>query len=134
LGIWEYNKVRRYIVERLNWRLSLQTHLIRMIGLFTKMPYIPKPGEPLLSYNLATIAYKRPESMLELLKKAVNIALDKKINFVHVTIDPSCPLAPILSKFRYQTRMKLHVLAKPIGKVKISQSRERKIYLDVAEL
>jgi len=134
LGIWEYDKVRRYIVERLNWRMSLQTYLIRMIGLFTKMPYIPKPGEPLLSYNLATVAYRKPESMVELLKKAVNNALDNKINFIHVTIDPSSSLSTILSRFRYQTRMKLHVLAKPIGQVKVSQSGERKIYLDVAEL
>jgi len=134
LGIWEYDKVRRYIVERLNWRLSLQTYLIRLIGLFTRMPYIPKHGEPLLSYNLATVAYKKPESMLELLKKAFNTALDNKINFIHVTIDPSSPLNTILSRFRYQTRMKLHVLTKPVGQVKMAHSRERKIYVDVAEL
>jgi GNAT superfamily N-acetyltransferase len=134
LGIWEYDKVRKYIVERLNWRMNLQTNLIKMIGLFTKMPYVPKPGEALLSYNLATIAYKKPESMLELLKKAVNIALDNKINFIHVTTDPSSPLDPLLLRFRYQTRMKLYFLAKPIGQVKMLQSRESKIYLDVAEL
>jgi len=121
-------------VEKLNWRLSLQTYLIRIIGLFTRTPYIPKPSEPLLSYNLATAAYKRPESMLELLKKAVNIALDNKINFIHVTIDPSCPLATALSQFRFQTQMKLHVLTKPLKQQRFSNSRERKIYVDVAEM
>jgi GNAT superfamily N-acetyltransferase len=134
LGVWEYDKVRRYIVEKLNWRLNLQTSLIRIIGLFTRMPYIPRPGEPLLSYNLATLAYRKPESMMELLKKAVNIALENKINFIHVTIDPSCPLSTLLSQFRFQTRMKLHFLAKPMGQAKMSQSGERKIYFDVAEL
>jgi GNAT superfamily N-acetyltransferase len=133
LGIWEYDKVRKYIVEKLNWRLSLQTYLIRMIGLFTRMPCIPKPGEPLLSYNLATVAYRKPESMLELLKKAVNIALDNKINFIHVTIDPSCPVATALSQFRYQTRMKIHVLTKPLKRERFP-SGERKIYIDVAEM
>jgi ribosomal protein S18 acetylase RimI-like enzyme len=133
LGIWEYDKVRKYIVEKMNWRLSAQTYLIRLIGLFTRMPYVPKPGEPLLSYNLATAAYKRPESMTELLKKTVNIALENKINFIHVTIDPSCPVATVLSQFRFQTRMKLHVLTKPL-KQKFPHSRERKIYLDVAEM
>jgi GNAT superfamily N-acetyltransferase len=134
LGIWDYDKVRRYIVERLNLRLSLQTYLIRLIGLFVRMPYVPRPGEPLLSYNLATIAYKKPESMLELLKKAVNTALDNKINFIHVTIDPSSPLDTILSRFRYQTRMKLHILAKPLGQVKIARSGERKLYIDATEI
>jgi GNAT superfamily N-acetyltransferase len=133
LGIWEYDRVRKYIVEKLNWRLSLQTYLIRMIGLFTRMPYIPKRGEPLLSYNLATVAYKRPESMLELLKKAVNVALDNKINFIHVTIDPSCPVATTLSQFRFQTRMKLHVLTKPLKQEMSQNPGERKIYVDVAE-
>jgi ribosomal protein S18 acetylase RimI-like enzyme len=134
LGIWEYDKVRKYIVEKLNWRLGLQTHLIRLIGLFTRMPYIPKPGEPLLSYNLATVAYKRPESMRELLKKTVNIALGNEINFIHVTIDPSCPMATVLSQFRFQTRMKLHVLIKPLTQQRFPHSRERKIYIDVAEM
>jgi len=134
LGVWEYDKVRKYIVEKLNWRLKAQTSLIRLIGLFTRMPYIPKPGEPLLSYNLATAAYKRPESMTELLKKTVNIALENKINFIHVTIDPSCPMATVLSQFRFQTRMKLHVLTKPLKQERIPRSRERKIYVDVAEM
>ena len=134
VGVWEYDKVRKYIVEKLNWRLKAQTSLIRLIGLFTRMPYIPKPGEPLLSYNLATAAYKRPESMTELLKKTVNIALENKINFIHVTIDPSCQLATVLRQFRFQTRMKLHVLTKPLKQERFPHSGERKIYVDVAEM
>jgi GNAT superfamily N-acetyltransferase len=134
LGVWEYDKVRKYIVEKLNWRLKAQTSVIRLIGLFTRMPYIPKPGEPLLSYNLATVAYKRPESMTELLKKTVNIALENKINFIHVTIDPLCPMATVLRQFRFQTRMKLHVLTKPLKQERFPHSGERKIYVDVAEM
>ncbi len=134
LGVWEYDKVRKYIVEKLNWRISLQTNLIKLLGLFTKMPYIPKPGEPLLSYNLATLAYKKPESMTELLKKTINTALENKINFIHVSIDPSCPMATVLSQFRYQTRMKMHVLTKPLKQASFPHSRERKIYFDVTEM
>jgi GNAT superfamily N-acetyltransferase len=133
LGIWEYDKVRKYIVEKLNWRMSLQTQMTRLIGLFMRMPYIPKPGEPLLSYNLATIAYRRPESMRELLKKAVNVALDNKINFIHVTIDPSSPISTVISQFRYQTRMKMHVLTKLLKQERFPHSG-RKIYCDVAEM
>lgn len=134
LGIWEYDKIRKYIVEKLNWRLTLQTRLIRIVGLFTKMPYIPKPGEPLLSYNLATLAYKKAESMHELLNKAVNIALDNKVNFIHVTIDSSCPFVSAISSFRYQTKMKLHVLTKPLRQASFPNSGERRIYVDVVEI
>jgi GNAT superfamily N-acetyltransferase len=134
LGIWEYDKIRKYIVEKLNWRLRAQTYVIRLIGLFTKMPYIPKPGEPLLSYNLVTVAYRRPESMTALLKKTINIAVENKINFIHVTIDPSSPMATLLPQFGFQTRMKLHVLTKPLKQARSSHLGENKIYLDVAEL
>lgn len=134
LGVWEYDKVRKYIVEKLNWRLKAQTSLIRLIGLFARMPYVPKPGEPLLSYNLATVAYRRPESMMELLKKTINIALENKINFIHSTIDPSCPMASVLSRFRFQSKMKMHVLTKPLKQKRFGHSGERKIYVDAAEI
>jgi GNAT superfamily N-acetyltransferase len=134
LGLWECDKVRKYIVEKLNWRMSAQKYLIRLIGLFARMPYIPKPGEPLLSYNLATLAYRKPQSMTKLLKKTVNVALENKINFIHVTIDPSCLMATVLSQFRFQTRMKMHVLTKPLKQKTFPHSRESKIYFDVAEM
>jgi hypothetical protein len=134
LRIWEYDKVRKYIVEKLNWTAHAQTYLIRLIGLFTRMPHIPNPGQPLLSYHLTTVAYKKPESMTELLKKTINIALGNNINFIHVTIDPSCPMATVISQFRFQTRMKLHVLTKPLKQERFPHSRERKIYFDVAEI
>jgi hypothetical protein len=98
------------------------------------MPHIPNPGQPLLSYHLTTVAYKKPESMTELLKKTINIALGNNINFIHVTIDPSCPMATVISQFRFQTRMKLHVLTKPLKQERFPHSRERKIYFDVAEI
>jgi len=134
LGIWEYDKVRKYIVEKLNWRLSLQTSLIKMIGIFTRMPYIPKPGEALMSYNLATLAYKKTESMLELFKKAINTALDNKVNFINLTIDPLSSMAAILSQFKFQTRIKLHVFAKSLVQERFPNSWDRKIYVDVAEM
>ena len=134
VGIWEYDKIRKYIVEKMSWKLNLQTRLMKIVGLFAKVPYIPKRGEPLLSYNLATVAYKRPESMLELLKKTVNVAVDNKINFIHVTIDPSCPAAAALSQFRFQTRMKLHVFVKSLKQERFENLGERKMYVDVTEI
>jgi ribosomal protein S18 acetylase RimI-like enzyme len=113
LGYWEYNKVRKYIVQKLNWKLKTQTYLIRMIGLFTKMPQIPKLGEALLSYNLTITGYRNPESLAELIRTVVNIALKNKINFIHVTVDPRNPIAAILWQFTH-TKMKLYFFTKSL--------------------
>jgi GNAT superfamily N-acetyltransferase len=133
LGIWEYDKIRKYIVEKMNWKLNLQTRLMRTVGLFREVPYIPKPGEPLRSYNIATPACNRIESMNQLLKKAVNIALDNSVNFIHATMDPSCPLASAVSSFKYQTTMKLYVLTKFLGQRIFKNSVGRRVYVDVTE-
>jgi hypothetical protein len=129
LGYWNYNRVRRYIVQQLNWKLKAQTYLIRLIGLFTKMPYMPKLGEPFLSYNLTIMAYRNSESLTELIRNIVNIALENKINFIHVTVDPKNPIAAILSQFRH-TKMKLYFFTKSLRQERFTNLGERNLYID----
>jgi len=129
LGYWDYNKVRRYIVQQLNWKLKAQFYLIRLIGLFTKMPYIPKLGEPLLSYYLTIMAYRNPESMAELIRNIVNIALENEINLIHVTVDPKNPIAAVLSQFRH-TRMKVYFFTKSLRQERLPNLGERNLYID----
>jgi hypothetical protein len=107
--------------------------MIRLIGLFTKMPHIPKQGEPLLSYNLTTMAYKNPESMAELIKNVINIALKNKINFVHVTLDPKNPATTVFSQFRH-TEVKLHFFTKSLRQERLPNLGERKLYIDATEM
>jgi GNAT superfamily N-acetyltransferase len=133
LGYWEYNKVRKYIVQKLDWKLNMQTNLMRVIGIFTKMPHIPKLGEPFLSYNLIIMAYKNLESLTELIRKVVNIALENKINFIHATVDPKNPTAAILSQFTH-TKMKLSFFTKSLKQERLPNLRERKLYVDALEM
>jgi len=133
LGYWDYNKIRKYIVQKLNWKLKAQTNMIRLIGLFTKMPHIPKLGEPLLSYNLTTIAYKNSENMAELMKSMINIALKNKIDFINIAIDPSNPTAAVLSQFRH-TEMRLHFFTKLLRQERLPNLGERKLYIDATEM
>jgi len=133
LGYWEYNKVRKYIVQKLNWKLKAQTYLIRVIGLFTKMPHIPKLGEALLSYNLTIMAYRNPENLAELIRKVLNIALKNRINFIHVTVDPKNPIAAILSQFTH-TKMKLYFFTKSLRQERLTNLGERKLYVDALEM
>jgi GNAT superfamily N-acetyltransferase len=133
LGYWNYNKVRRYIVQKLDWKLKVQTYLIRLIGLFTKMPYIPRLGEPLLSYNLTIMAYRNLESLAELIRNIVNIALENKINFIHVTVDPKNPIAAILSSFGH-TKRKLYFFTKSLRQERLPNLGERNLYIDALEM
>jgi hypothetical protein len=133
LGYWNYNKVRRYIVRQLNWKLKAQTYLIRLIGLFTKMPHVPKNGEPLLSYNLTIMAYRSPESLTELIRNIINIALENKINFIHATVDPNNPIAAVLSQFRH-TSHKTYFFTKSLRQERLPNLGERKLYIDATEM
>ena len=133
LGYWDHSKVRRYIVEKMNRTLRIQAYLMRLIGLFAAMPRIPKSGEPLLNYNLTTMACKNSESMTELIKHTVNIALENKVNLIIAAIDPRNPIAANLSQFRH-TEMKLHFFAKSFRQERLPNLGERKLYIDAAEM
>ncbi len=133
LGYWEYDKVRKYIVEKLDWKLKAQTYLIRLAGIFAKVPHIPKLGEPLLSYNLTIMAYRNPENMTELIKNILNIALENKINFIHSTVDPKSSIAAVLSKFAH-TKGKLHFFVKSLKQERLANLREKNIYIDAFEM
>ncbi len=133
LGYWDHSKVRRYTVEKMNRTLRTQAYLMRLIGFFTEMPRIPKPGELLLNYDLVAMAYRNSESMTELIKHTVNIALENKVNLIIAAVDPENPIAANLSQFRH-AEMKLHFFAKSLGEERLPNLGERKLYIDAAEM
>lgn len=133
LGYWDYNKVRKYIVQNFNLRLKAQTLLMRLMGLFTNVPHIPKKGEPLLSYNLTTLAYKDSESITELIKYMVNLALKNEIHFLHIPVDLDSQVAAVLSQFRH-TKVKLLFFIKSLQQKEFPNLRERKLYIDLSEI
>jgi ribosomal protein S18 acetylase RimI-like enzyme len=133
LGYWDYNKVRKYIVQKFNWKLKTQILLMRLMGLFTKMPNIPMQGEPLLSYNLTTLAYKDSESVTELIKHTINLALENGINLLHIPLDPESQTATLLSQFRH-TKVKLHFFIKSLKQKNLPNLGERKLYIDISEI
>ena len=71
--------------------------------------------------------------MMELLKKAVNIALENKINFIHATVDPKDSTAAILSQFTH-TKIKLYFFTKSLKQEILPNLRDRKLYVDVLEM
>jgi hypothetical protein len=79
------------------------------------------------------MAYKKSESLAELVKNVVNIALKNKINFIHATVDPKNPIAAILSRFTH-TKMKLYFFTKSLKQDKSPNLGERKLYVDPLEM
>jgi hypothetical protein len=111
----------------------MQTYLMKLIGLFAKMPRIPKPGELLLNYDLTAMACKNPESMTELIKHTLNSALENEVNLIIAAVDPRNPIAANLSRFRH-TEMKTHFFIKSLNKERLSNLGERKLYIDANQM
>ena len=133
LGYWDYRKVRKYIVQKFNWRLKSQMFLLRLAALFTQMPRLPKPGEPLLSYNLTPLAFNDTESMVDLIKHVINIALENRVNLLHFPTDTASPTAEVLSRFRH-TRIGLQLFAKSLAEGEFSRLDENRLYIDTIEM
>ena len=133
LGYWDHSKVRRYIVEKMNWKFRMQAGLMKLVGLFAEMPRIPRLGEPFVNYNLTAIAFRNSESMTELIRHTVNIALENKVNQIIVTVDPNNPITANLSQFRH-IEMKSYFLAKSLRQEGLPNLGERKLYVDASQM
>ena len=132
LGCWDYAKVRKYIVQKFNWRLKVQLSLLKLAGLFATVPHIPGAGEPLLSYNLTTLAYRDTASLSNLIKHTINLAVENRINLLHVPLDLENPAAEAVSRFRH-ARVGLQFLVKPLSGKELPSFEKSKLYFDVTE-
>jgi ribosomal protein S18 acetylase RimI-like enzyme len=133
LGYWDYGKVIKERVEKLNTRLKAIALPIRFLGLFTKMPKIPKTGEALKQWYLFPMACKDATALTELIKHVNNLALKNNITMLATALDDQSPLVSVLSKFR-NVQTKMHFFTKPIRKQKIPLTKERKLYIDIANI
>lgn len=133
LGYWNFNKVIRTRVLKLNTQLKAIALPIRFLGLFTKMPKIPKPGETLKQWYLFPIAYKDTTALTELIKHVNNLALKNNITTLATAQDDQSPIVSVLSKFR-NVQIKIHYFIKPLQKTQIPLTKERKLYIDITNI
>jgi GNAT superfamily N-acetyltransferase len=133
LGCWDYNKIRKYIVEKFSWKMRIQLSLLRLVSIFTPMPAIRQPGEQLLSYNLFMPAFRDAEGLTELVKRAIEKATENQITILNIPLDPESHVMPILSQFRH-LKTKLHFLIKSLTYESFSNVGKRRIFIDVSEI
>ena len=133
LGYCDCVKVRKYVVQRFSLGMKAQMLMLKFASLFAKMPRIPGAGEPLLSYNLTTLAFQDSASMTELIKHVNNIALENRIHLLHVPVDMESPAAEVLSKFRH-ARVATQVFMKSLSGKGFSRLGDAKLYVDATEI
>jgi len=133
IGYWDFNAIIRDRVLKLNTRLRSISLPLRFLGLFTKMPKIPKPGETLKQWYLFPVAYKDTTALIELIKHVNNLALENNITTLVTAQDDQSPLVSVLSKFR-NAQIKMHYFVKPLQKTQILPAKERKLYIDITSI
>jgi ribosomal protein S18 acetylase RimI-like enzyme len=133
LGYWNFNQVIKERILKLSTKLKAMTLPIKFLGLFTKMPKIPKPGEALKQWYLFPMAYKDATALTELIRHVNNVALKNNITTLVTVQDDQSPLVSVLSKFR-NVQTKIHYFAKPLQKTQIHLTKERKLYIDITNV
>lgn len=133
LGYWDYNKVMKFIIQRFNWRFRALSFMTKFMNLFTKTPVIPKPGETLMTYYLTTLAYKDSESVAELIRHIINIALENNVNLLDIPMDLRSPISTVLSRFRH-AKVKLHFFVKSLKHKRFPSLKEKRLYIDIVDM
>lgn len=127
LGYWDYNKVMQMTVLRFSLKHKLTSLALGFLGLFTRMPKIPRPGEPFTWYILTDVGFIDSTDLEELVKKVNNIALDNDTRFLNM-IGVEEPIKDVLSIFMHTTSTE-YVYAKVLEVLDLSGLGENKIYL-----
>jgi hypothetical protein len=96
------------------------------------MPHIPGVGEPLLSYNLTALAYRDAASLSELVKHAINSAVENRTELLEVPLDLESPAAEVMSRFRH-ARVGLQFLVKPLSGKGVPSFEGSRFYFDAIE-
>ena len=129
LGYWDYNKVMQMTVLQLARKDQLMNIALAFLGIFTKLPRIPKPGQRLTQYFLQDIGFTKPEYLTELVKHVNNIALENGIRFLS-TLGVEDPISEVLSKFMNTTSTE-HIYIKPLKELDLTGFGQKKLFLSM---
>jgi L-amino acid N-acyltransferase YncA len=127
LGYWDYTNVTKITVLQLSRKNRLMNSFLAFLGLFTKMPSIPRSGQFMKQYLLQDIGFTRPEYLAELVKHLNNIALENDIQFLTM-MGVEEPISEVLSKFMNTTSTD-HIYAKPLKDLDLTGFGQRKLFL-----
>lgn len=133
LGYWEYDYVIRFKVLNYAIRYRIPALMTSFLGLFTKVPRIPKRGDYMSQLLLVPMACKDDECLCELVKHVNNIALEGGAHFMNVSLDKESHLLPALSKFMH-TETKILSYVKPLKGKHLYAGKKRRMFMDVIDI
>lgn len=133
LGSWEYHRVLAPRVIKYNLRMRVQMLMLRVMGLFTRVPKMSGFGERSLQIILTPLAYRDLEGCRELLRHVNNLAIKEGVHFVTLVCEVGSPLEELMEGYRH-TMVTVHQMVKPLkGQVYESPS-SRRLYMNVEDV
>jgi len=133
LGFWDHSQITRISPEKAPLKLKALLYMTKLLSLFAKMPKIPEIGKTIKQWYLFPIAFRDATALTELLKQVDNIALRNDVDMLTMTLDSDSPIISVLSKFR-NIKVKTHYFFKSLGQIDLSVMKEKKLYIDVADI
>ena len=101
LGFWDWNKVMRITVQRMNTKMRLMKVFADLIRLIRPMPRVPQTGEMLKQIMLTPIGFKHPKYLTPLLKHVNNLARQIGIGYIYCVCEQGHPLLSSLRGFAH---------------------------------
>jgi len=133
LGSWEYHRVLAPRVIKYNVRMRAQMLMLRVMGIFTKVPKMPGFGQRSLQIILTPLAYRDLGGCRELLRHVNKLAIRDEVHFVTIVCEVGSPLEELMEGYR-STTVTVHQMVKPLkGQVYESPSSQR-LYMNVEDV
>jgi hypothetical protein len=133
LGFWEHYKVSAPRVVKYSFSMRMQSLMLKVMKLFTKVPRIPGLGDKSLQIILTPVAYHNPESCRELLKHVKNLAIEKNVHFVTLICEEGSPLEELIEGYR-ETVVNIHQMVKPLKNQDYDSPSNRRLYMNPEDI
>jgi N-acetylglutamate synthase-like GNAT family acetyltransferase len=133
LGVWDQSPFRRMVVEKMGWTGTLVKFLLRVIRLFTKIPEIPGPDEPMRVVYFKFPAFKESEAMKYVIAEALNRCREKDYLLAVAGCDPRDGLRKIYEKFfNLKSGMEMYIGAFCTRLTLKDEDFEKTLYVDIS--
>lgn len=113
LGYWDWSRVTKIRVEKLNLKMRLAGIAANLTSHFASLPHAPQPGNLLKQIVLTPIGFQNARQLAVLLRYINNIALIQDIGYIYFICQRKHPMITALKGF-FHIDTALHLYIKPL--------------------
>lgn len=113
LGFWDWSKVTKIVVEKLNLRMRAAGLLTDITHYLGPTPRMPKPGQLLKQMMLTPVGFQNPRQMAVLLRYINNLAIRRDIDYIYFLCEKKHTLLSSLQGFSHVDTA-VHLYIKPL--------------------